>query len=684
VEPSAGYTYDAVYRLIEATGREHLGQVGGAPIPHSYNDVPRVGVPHPGDGNAMGTYIERYIYDAVGNFLEMQHVGGDPANPGWTRAYSYNEDSLLESGKKSNRLSSTTIGSTTETYSTNGDGYDAHGSMLRMPQLQIMQWDFKDQLQMTQRQAVNSNDTDGLQHQGERTYYVYDASGQRVRKVTERQNDTRKDERIYLGGFEVYREYDGTGNAVTLERETLHVMNDKQRIVLVETKTITNPTDDSPTQLTRYQFGDHLGSASLEFDDQAQIISYEEYTPYGSTSYQAVSKDIKAAAKRYRYTGKERDEETGLYYHGARYYAPWLGRWTSCDPVRTENRKNAFSYVDDRPINLHDPNGKEEQKPWYQKAGEWIRGASEQVASTAAESREPIPVYASPALAVVSTVHNYAETAKAIKLRYDLYTAGGAETGPSAAVHAVNDVLNPLAASKRASDQAERAEERGDYRTAGAERVKQIKGLVAFAQIVVGAASAAGAATGVGRVGAQAAASEKPPQGPNPSSPGPSPEPGSVPSQGPAPTTLPEAASPTHTPSAPPPNAPQTPSSSPPTARRWRVGDPHDAPTRGGQAPSWDTVRSRYWKNRAASAAEGEFSSENIARMRKGRPPIDPASGKPMELEHIRPQRSGDPQMHRDLLEVTPLEHSFFDRYRRVTDPSGRSFNTNRQTDPRP
>ena len=36
--------------------------------------------------------------------------------------------------------------------------------------------------------------------------------------------------------------------------------------------------------------------------------------------------------KRYRYTGKENDKETGFYYYGARYYAPWLARWTSCDP----------------------------------------------------------------------------------------------------------------------------------------------------------------------------------------------------------------------------------------------------------------------------------------------------------------------------------------------------------------
>ena len=66
-------------------------------------------------------------------------------------------------------------------------------------------------------------------------------------------------------------------------------MDDKQRIALVETRTAWR-RPGVPEQLIRYQFGNHLGSASLELDDQAQIISYEEYTPYGSTSYQAVRK----------------------------------------------------------------------------------------------------------------------------------------------------------------------------------------------------------------------------------------------------------------------------------------------------------------------------------------------------------------------------------------------------------
>ncbi len=359
VEPSAEYTYDAIYRLIEATGREHLGQAGGPPIPHSYNDAPRVGVLSgdvagrfaPNDGNAMGRYLERYVYDVVGNFLKMQHRGSDPAHPGWTRAHTYNETSQLEPGKQSNRLTSTAIDGMTENYSTLGDGYDAHGNMLRMPHLQIMQWDLKDQLQMTQRQAVSAADADGVQRQGERTWYVYDSAGQRVRKVTELATAQIKDERIYLGGFEIYRK----NGANPLVRETLHIMDDKQRIALVETRTQGNEPG-IPPQLIRYQFDNHFGSASLELDDQGQIISYEEYTPYGNTSYQAVRSQTETP-KRYRYTSKDRDEESGLYYHGARYYAPWFGRWTRSDPSGIEDGLNSYYYVRNNPMVIFDPDG---------------------------------------------------------------------------------------------------------------------------------------------------------------------------------------------------------------------------------------------------------------------------------------------------------------------------------------
>lgn len=365
VEPSAVYTYDAIYRLIDASGREHLGQAADgnylAPVPTSPTDNPRMRLPQPGDGNAMGRYLQQYIYDEVGNILKMIHSGAHPTNSGWTRTYAYHEQSQLEPDRTSNRLSRTHAGSEQVEHYT----YDAHGNMTSMPSLPLMQWNYRDQLQASAQQVVSNGGTP------ERTYYVYDANGQRVRKVTERaltaqqaaaeQVPTRLKERIYLGGFEVYREYAGDGSAVTLERETLHVMDDKQRIALIETRT--QGGDDSLMQLIRYQFGNHLGSAVLELDDQAQIISYEEYYPYGSTSYQATRSKTETP-KRYRYTGKERDEESGLYYHGARYYACWLGRWTACDPAGLADGPNSYEYVRGRPLMLHDGDGHQGKQLW--------------------------------------------------------------------------------------------------------------------------------------------------------------------------------------------------------------------------------------------------------------------------------------------------------------------------------
>ena len=352
VDPSANYTYDPVYRLIVATGREHLGQVGGAPIPNSYNDAPRVGLPHPNDGNAMGLYQEQYQYDAVGNILTMKHVGSSPANPGWTRAYVYGDASLIEPTKQSNRLSRTTIGTTTENYSIDGAGYDAHGNMLQMPQLQVMQWNYKDELQMTQRQAVNDTDTDGKAHQGERTWYVYGASGERVRKITEAPTGDIKEERVYFGATEVYR----VQGANPFVRETLHIMDQRRRVALIETLTTAVDAGTSPP-LIRYQFGNHLGSATLELDDQAQIVSYEEYTPYGSTSYQGVRSQTETA-KRYRYSNKERDEESGLYYYGARYFAPWLGTWASPDPAGLADGLVLYAFCRSSPIGKIDSDGR--------------------------------------------------------------------------------------------------------------------------------------------------------------------------------------------------------------------------------------------------------------------------------------------------------------------------------------
>src|SRR5260370_25227661 len=147
--------------------------------------------------------------------------------------------------------------------------------MVTMAHLAIMEWDFKDQLHASQQQVINNGG-------GEKTYYLYDASGQRSGKITQTANGTKKNERIYLDGFEVYREYD-TNGAVSLARETLHVLDDKQRVALVETKTQdASSSIPSNNSCTRYQFGNHLDSASLELDEAGQIISHVENFPFCS------------------------------------------------------------------------------------------------------------------------------------------------------------------------------------------------------------------------------------------------------------------------------------------------------------------------------------------------------------------------------------------------------------------
>jgi RHS repeat-associated protein len=342
VEPVGAYTYDAVYRLIEAEGREHIGQnaFDSNPPNGDFRDDPFIGHrAHPNDLQALRSYTERYEYDAVGNFEALIHHAN---GAGWTRRYDYQEDSLLEADKKSNRLTRTTVGNglnQVEPYT-----HDAHGNMTSMPHLGAMVWDFKDELQQA--------DLGG----GGTAYYVYDGAGQRVRKVIESQNGARQKERLYLGGFEIYREYSGV--AISLERESLHVLDDKQRIALVETQTIQNGnTVNGLVPLQRYQLGNHLGSSSVELDKDGALIAYEEYHPFGTTSFQAGRSAAEVSLKRYRYTGKERDEESGLCYHDARYYASWLGRWASSDPLGLAKETNLYVYCRNNPIVRVDPTG---------------------------------------------------------------------------------------------------------------------------------------------------------------------------------------------------------------------------------------------------------------------------------------------------------------------------------------
>ncbi len=364
VEPVCNYTYDPLYRLLQATGREHAAQsaFSFAPKDGDYRDFPFVGGARLHDLQSVRSYVERYEYDPVGNFIAMRHhaEGGN-----WEREYGYEAPSLLEPWRHSNRLSWTSAQdgpwTLTERYR-----YDTHGNVTQMPHLPRLDWDFHDQLRTTSRQVVN----EGV---SEATWYVYDAAGQRVRKISLRPGGGKRDERRYIGGFEVFRSF-GVHGVVELERETLHIMDDKQRIALVDTLvTEHRRAVDTPLSLLRYQLANHLGSACLEMDASGNLITYEEYNPYGSSTFQ-VAGGIEVSAKRYRYSAKERDSENGFYYYGARYYAAWLGRWTAADPSGLKDGANLYRFVSCRPIVLSDQNGQE--GGWFAKAKEAARNSS--------------------------------------------------------------------------------------------------------------------------------------------------------------------------------------------------------------------------------------------------------------------------------------------------------------------
>jgi RHS repeat-associated protein len=340
VSAAAEYNYDSLYRLVSARGRELIGIVE-SPSPDP-SDAARIHQPLPTDGQAMQGYRESYAYDPVGNLVTVIHHA---ATANWRRTYTY-EGHAAGSQPRTNRLMATSVGESTNRYS-----YDRNGNLTAMSHLPLLAWDFKNRLRTTQSQRANDCEP-------ARCFYTYDADGNRRRKVVGRGNRI-LNERIYVGPFEIYRSY-GAGSQTKLERKTLHVFRDGRRAALIDTKTIDteDPVRHGEDPIIRHQIDNHLGSACVELDQDASIISYEEYYPYGSTSLQEVRSGVEVSTKRYRYIAQERDEETGFYHIGARYYAAWLGRWTSCDPLGLAAGPNVYAYARDNPIALIDPTGR--------------------------------------------------------------------------------------------------------------------------------------------------------------------------------------------------------------------------------------------------------------------------------------------------------------------------------------
>ena len=113
--------------------------------------------------------------------------------------------------------------------------------------------------------------------------------------------------------------------------------------------------NDTTKEETFFYHSDHLGSTSYITDDEANITQYDAYLPYGEL---LVDEHSSSEELPYKFNGKEFDEETGLYYYGARYMNPMACIWYGVDPL-AEKYVTACGYIYtlETPINLVDPDG---------------------------------------------------------------------------------------------------------------------------------------------------------------------------------------------------------------------------------------------------------------------------------------------------------------------------------------
>ena len=121
--------------------------------------------------------------------------------------------------------------------------------------------------------------------------------------------------------------------------------------------------DTSEVEETFYYHSDHLGSTSYITDQQANVTQYDAYLPYGEL---LVDEHSSSADLPYKFNGKERDEETGLYYYGARYMNPVTSMWYGVDPLMEKYPNvSAFVYCMGNPVKLMDSDG---EQPTYGEA----------------------------------------------------------------------------------------------------------------------------------------------------------------------------------------------------------------------------------------------------------------------------------------------------------------------------
>ncbi|MCG9684446.1 hypothetical protein L1D31_18075 [Vibrio sp. Isolate23] len=343
VSASNQYQYDSLYQLTQATGREndHILPQSGC--------LPETLIPALADTQQLRNYTRTYRYDRGGNLLRITH---HPAS-----GHGYTREMVISN--RSNRAIAQVAGAPLHPEDVE-EYFDEVGNLKALATGQPLSWDGQSQLRdatLVTRETGSDIERYRYSTQGVRlsktTETVIDVASQRVKRETV----------IYLPGLELRQRWERKGSrsffrSATLT-EDLHVLvigqsgaGTARMLHWAQGKPATIEND-----VLRYRVDSHLGSSALEFNQEADILTQEEYYPYGGTAVWSAKNQTEAKYRTARYSGKERDA-TGLYYYGYRYYQPWAGRWLNPDPAGTVDGLNLFRMVRNNPTTLHDGDGR--------------------------------------------------------------------------------------------------------------------------------------------------------------------------------------------------------------------------------------------------------------------------------------------------------------------------------------
>jgi RHS repeat-associated protein len=256
-----------------------------------------------------------YVYDSWGNLLQKIPTKSSPQSPAQCKS-----ENLMVTADAQNRIHAN---------SAPDYGYDAAGNMTQDASTgNSYRYDAENRI----------TGTGGFT-------YTYDADGNRV----EKSNGSTGTIYWYMTPG-IVGESDLRGN-LTSE----YVFFDGERVARKDFS--------GNTTSVSYYFSDHLKTASVITDSVGNIKEDEDYFPWG-----AEVKFVDNDSNHYKFTGKERDTETGLDYFGARYYGNWLGRFTTPDWAETAvpipyatptdpQSLNQYTYVRNLPTSQIDENG---------------------------------------------------------------------------------------------------------------------------------------------------------------------------------------------------------------------------------------------------------------------------------------------------------------------------------------